>query len=97
MKLCGSWFFVVCQPPLFFGRDGKKLEFHEQHILASTSRIEQCRRKLHAGAVVFAASNMCYFVMVLAGSLRWSVAVLAVVQIPKSITALLVGEMWIYT
>jgi len=72
--------------------------FHKRQALASTSPAEQCRRELHITGLAVSLLQIVYFWMVLEDEMLVSVAVLAIVQIPISISAaILVSRMWIYT
>ncbi|CAN0244650.1 unnamed protein product [Ectocarpus fasciculatus] len=61
--------------------------FHAQHVTASTSNSEQCRRKLHQSVIVSSATAAGYFSMVLTQRLRWSTVVLAIVHVGLYVSA----------
>ncbi|CAM9155797.1 unnamed protein product [Ectocarpus sp. 13 AM-2016] len=72
--------------------------FHAQCTSASTSAIERCRWQLHTTTVTVATVNICYFSLVLADVLRWSVVVIVVNGIPQFIgSVILSSRMWMYT
>ncbi|CAM9175991.1 unnamed protein product, partial [Ectocarpus sp. 12 AP-2014] len=75
----------------------RQLWFHAQHITASTSYPEQCRRKLRKSVIASSTTAAGYFCMVLTQQLRWSFAVLAIVHMGVALSGLCITRMWMYT
>ncbi|CAM9175913.1 unnamed protein product, partial [Ectocarpus sp. 12 AP-2014] len=74
-----------------------QLRFHAQHVLASTSHPEQCRRKMHKCMIASSTVAAGYFCMVLTQQLRWSFAVLAIMHVSVHLGFLFGARMWMYT
>ena len=71
--------------------------FHAQHMSASLSPVEKCRRHQYFAVMAAAVTSAAYFSMVLFDELRRSVVALGIVQAAMGPCGLFATRLWIYT